>query len=144
VRQQVEGDLVPAAGEQHQDALGLLDGGAAGHRGAQLPHLGLERLGPLQVGPVRAALRDVDAHAFDGGDLPRGVPLRFPDQDHGPGPTVRADEPGLEGEGVTVRAGPRQSLEDAGAVLRVLAPRVFPGGRLRGRGREAVEGEHLR
>ena len=48
VREQVEGDLVAAAGQQHEDALGLLDRGPAGHRRPQLADLGLA--GPVPFG----------------------------------------------------------------------------------------------
>ena len=68
VRQQVEGHLVAAAGQQHQDALGLLD-----RRPGWPSRPGAARPRPPAPGPARtsdsgrAAAGDVDAHALDRG-----------------------------------------------------------------------------
>ena len=56
VRQQVEGHLLAAAGQQHEDALGLLDRRPAGHGGLELLDLGLQRPDPLGLRAVAGRL----------------------------------------------------------------------------------------
>ena len=54
VGEQVEGHLLAAAGQQHEDALGLLDRRPAGHGGPELLDLGLQRPPPARSGEAAA------------------------------------------------------------------------------------------
>ena len=141
VREQVEGDLVAAAGEQHEDALGLLDRrpGWPSRHGAGRPRS--RGRGPGVVAEPGGPAGDVDGHALDGGHSAAGSSWGSPTRTTPSAPSARTMR--VSSANSRRRRRPGDRLEDAGAVVGVLVLQVasVPGTGACG---QPVDGEHLR